>query len=484
MKLNVLTDRISPKLEQIFRLLFLMLAFLNFNGFTYGTPLRETFVVLTTAAAGLALLCRFYRAGDYLRNGILLLLIAFMLSFCVTAVLHREYGLVSPVKMLTWIGMQVLLLFAVDTKATFEQVKRDCMPVMYLFLLIVAVSALISLGFLVTGFRYVRIYENTWGREPIMAGMFWGRLWGVYTDPNYGSVMAIAALYFSVYLMFVKRHRLLRIALGVNIAIQLLYIAFSGSRTGLVALVISVFFLAMFLALSKVGQTAVWHKKALCVGVAVLIAVGCLAAPTVIVKGYNGILSVIHTAPPTSDGTSDSDPTEPSQKPSDTLNDLLVGRQDEEFISDDISNNRFNLWGSALDFVKAEPLFGVPFVYLVQYARDHLPETFLIHNNRGTFNNFHNSLFNILGGQGIIGFILFMVAAVWAGIRAVKCVVNRLYTSDAVFCSVAFAVVVAVLVSAMFLTELVYTQSPNTVLFWLLCGILVHGGKGDRTADA
>ena len=77
----------------------------------------------------------------------------------------------------------------------------------------------------------IRFYEGI----RIVSGYIWGRLWGVYTDPNYAGVMVTISILFSLYILPSIQNRLAKGFFIANIILQGFYICFSDSRTAMVA---------------------------------------------------------------------------------------------------------------------------------------------------------------------------------------------------------------------------------------------------------
>ena len=76
-------------------------------------------------------------------------------------------------------------------------------------------------------------YHNLWTTESgevLIAGFQWGRLWGVYTDPNYGGVFSVAAILLCVYFILIRKG-LCRIWYVLAICADYIYMIFSDSRT-------------------------------------------------------------------------------------------------------------------------------------------------------------------------------------------------------------------------------------------------------------
>ena len=83
------------------------------------------------------------------------------------------------------------ILFTKDEKISADTMKRETRIMGWYLEVYMFVCALISFGFMVAGYTTVRTIEDGWD---IGIGFLWGRLWGVFTEPNYASVFATVCI--------------------------------------------------------------------------------------------------------------------------------------------------------------------------------------------------------------------------------------------------------------------------------------------------
>jgi O-antigen ligase len=140
-------------------------------------------------------------------------------------------------------------------------------------------------------------------------------------------------------------------------------------------------------------------------------------------------------------------------------------------MSGDISNRRFTLWKSGLELAMCKPLTGLSFTGVKPYAREHLPDTFIVADQSWSFNTFDNELINIFVSMGIPGLaavlVWFVLAVKWVllGIRKTACEeLPEVFAMTAVLC--------ILISSALFQGTMFFQTTPNTVMFWLVFGYL------------
>ena len=514
-KENTLIIKVFDIIEFLFKLCFLIYGLASFNSFLAHTKFIAFFLFSSGVLAGILLVYRVIHFYYFIHSKLFWLSMTFLVSYIVSFLLNIEYANINGIKTLVFMGMQFCLLLATDKRKSFNDQKRELKAILTFFNSYMFVSAVSSIVLFFC--KYSNIAERNGQR--ILSGFVWGRLWGVFVDPNYGSVLAAMALIISLYAIKKYKNLPLRIVNVLNICAQILYIAFSDSRTGLVVLLTALFvyFICRFATLDMRFKLPL--KSVVCVILAVCVSAVAFFAVSSVDKVYNAVflgdsqVGTESTNSPSIDDTSSAEdnpsgnetsstgvntpssaednpsgnetsstgvntPSSTEDNPSGTAENSgekselwEVGR--EQDIESDISNRRFDLWKSAIETVKVAPFFGVSFESIADFAEEHLPETYLINNDHGVFNNYHNVLFNVLVGQGIVGISILFIMIVYAGISLIKAVCQSYGTDDFLLCAMLFALLVMALVSSMFLSDVIYAISVNMMLFWYLLGILL-----------
>ncbi len=463
-KENTAVEKAFEFSELGFKICFLLFGLATFNSFTTHTKVISVLLFLTTAFAVITLIYRLVNYRRFIHNKMLWLCFAFMASYIVSFVLNLQYANINGVKTLAFMGMQFCILMATDKRKKFDDFKGEVKLIFGIFSFYMLLAALTSIILMLCG------YSNITKRnaQTILSGFVWGRLWGVFTDPNFASILSVMTLLISLYAITVYKKKFWRAVNIINIILQVLYISFSDSRTGIVVtfIAVSLYFYLRFNACNiKKGRLL---KNIICIFLSVFIGfMGTLTFRT-INKVYNkAIYSIAGN--------------ESEDKKEETIEKYSVGR--EQDIEQDISNRRFDLWISALETVKLKPIFGVSFESVVRFVEENQPQTYLVNNDHGKFSNYHNVLFNILVGQGIVGLVLFLIMTVYAGLGLIKTVYNSYGTKNYLLCSMIFSLLVAMLASSMFVSEIIYTISVNMMMFWYLLGIMLAKGREEINND-
>ena len=487
-------------IERSFQISFLLLGFLNYIVYSFGTKIMSVLVLTSTVCAACCLLYRLINFKYFVKNACFWLSVAFISSYIISLILNLKYGYMSSIKTLAWLGMQLTLLFTTDSRKSSAQFKKEFNIIAYIFLLATFIAAVTSLYYLYIGYNKSWVIDLGGVWRLLQAGFAWNRLCGVYTDPNYGSVMSIVSIVISIYMIRTVKHIVPRLIFTINIVAQFLYTVFSDSRTGLVCACISIAIYTYLILINKPLKMKLVVKNVVCISLSFVVIFSLVFATNITRNSYNSLVSWIseqsatpdnsETTTPSTDTVSDSQvsgitsnnetsdtesaPQEqiPEQLQKPTPPPSTVGRGEND-MNNDISNRRFDLWGSAIETLKLKPIFGLSFNNIVPAVTELLPETYLINNDHGKFDNYHNVFFNILVGQGLVGALIFIAMALTAFIKSINKL--RLTSKDGKnyeFYTFAFSIVVMLLLSAAFLSDIIYVISANAFIFWSLTGFL------------
>ncbi|MEX1550317.1 O-antigen ligase family protein [Enterococcus sp. C50] len=298
---------------------------------------------------------------------------------------------------------------------------------------------------------------------PVRLGWLGNRLFGVYTDPNFGAVISFVVIIIGMYYLITKTsmHMLLKSLIILNIIIQFSFIALSGSRTTLVCMLVTTFIFSFFSLFSSN-----YFAKKLIYKWIVSLTVGCFSM--IGIYGLNHVTANAWAYIPTITHLKNSNsPTKPDQKvpPKEKID---LDRPDTE--GGDISNLRFQLWASAVEIFKSNPISGGSPGYYIEYAHDKLPHTFMGKDNLTA----HSFIFLIMaatGGLGLITFFSFFFIQCYKVLR--YCFTKENLIKDEVFFDI--LIILTIAVSALFITELVLVSTIGAFVFWSHLGKIQKG---------
>jgi O-antigen ligase len=459
--MRVWKSQYEQKLELVFKIIYLILAFSTFNPYIYNSAVQPIFVKLTLLAGAVVILIRLVRYRTYRKMPCLILMLLFCASFVLSAIMNRQYGIVENGKWIIWTGIQFFALYVCDVERDTKEYAREFRIVSHIIIVYSMITTLIGLGMLVTSSS---TYTYTADGELMIGGFTWGRLWGLFTDPNYGAVFSVIAILLSLVFCMSKKGRI-RAFYIVSIILNFLYLVFSDSRTGEVALIVS---LAIFLYLYLLRK---WQNKkgilkyGLILCVIFLIGAGSILGIHLVKTEYNKKL-----APVLTEVFKDK-----NGKKKDNTN--KIGRKKD--LENDVSNGRIELWISAVEVWETSPVYGAGYSTFIPYAKEHTPDTYAVNNKGSDYNSLHNELMNILAFQGALGFLLFLALGIYMCWYVLGPVIKA---GDEQYLTLSgmLACVGAVAVGMMFLTEGLYTLSPGSFVLWVFGGYLVQYSYRER----
>ncbi len=439
------------RLTTVFKWLYLIHIMFAGNSIIYDTPVEKITSILVLGIGAIVVLWRFIHVKDYIRYPFIKLYAIFAAAFALTLLVNWKYGWTANMKILIWMTFQFVALYAFDLYRSKESVTKEFHISLYIIIGYMSLANLVSIVMLFTNYLQYRILSED---TTFLIGVaYWGRLYGVHTDPNYGAVLSVMAVMAALY-MFIKAEKTwLKVIMGVSIFVQIAAMAFSASRTGMVTISVCLVIFFFIYAMTK-GKKIV--KSVLIAVAAVVIA---LAAEKGITLAYNGYTQIV--------AQSHSDDKEESSD--DEL--VKIGRDEE--LSGDVSNRRFDLWENSVEIFKKSPVLGIGFGNIVSYSKVELPDCYLLTNGFAIFNAFHNMFMDLIASQGVVGVIFFFAIIIMSLIYVIKNW-KKIPQEDWTKCILLFSCCVGFMVSSMFVSQILYVNNQTTVVFWTLWGFFIY----------
>ena len=115
-------------------------------------------------------------------------------------------------------------------------------------------------------------------------------------------------------------------------------------------------------------------------------------------------------------------------------------------------------------------MFGVSRANIVPYAKDNLPETYIVNNTHMEFWSMHNLYVDLIVSQGAIGFILFITFFIWIFVdilKNLKDIKKNIKKKKKIITLIAIE-----FVSTLVMTEIIYLETPISFIFWIEIGYL------------
>lgn len=439
------------------------------------TPLRAIFdgrPEIAVAYAVIACVGGILVAVDFFHRQVLfttkncLLVIAFLVACLVSTLCNLRYGFMENAKTLIWTAIQLFLLAAMDAQQPKQVHMKHLKIFAEVFCGIWTVAVCWSLGMYLVQYRGVyRFSDVAYG---VRTGFTGGRLFGVFSDPNYASLNSLAAAGLAVLLLTEKgSHPLRRVYHGFGIFVQLCYIILSGSRTthlallGVVGLVCGFF---GWLLAEKKGKKLPLRVLACLVA----LALGAGAMQLVFSLGKTA-LSYVPGLFHFQQGGTDVDPTDPSL-PEDIPEDpdqIDLSRPDVGE-GTDVSNGRIRIWSDYVQVFLKTPIVGTSPRNANRYVMENFEGLFI--NDRPY--SVHNGYLALFVCTGILGAVPMLLWLVLVAVEVVGYLIRRRNDRDEFYrpVFVMTAILVVLAVGALPLMYLFFSNLIIDLLFWVVLG--------------
>lgn len=471
-KMNQNKDKLVEIGERVFLLLFFIYAFLGSNSFTYGRKIITYVMWVTFLTGGLLLAYRLVHFKSYCRMPGIVFLLCMLGSMGISILVNYRYALKENVIFAIYWLFYFVLLYIQKDDAGPEAFRKKFEFVAALFVIYMSLGVLLSYILMLSGHNGVFHAPDT--NFEYRIGFSIGRLWGTFINPNGASFAASVSAVFLLYFMAKHKKLVIRLLCGTDIFLLLFYVALADSRSGAICFgIMTAVFSFVLLWYRNKGKG--WIYKGLTLLTAAVIFVCGFYLPRLMKDGYNQIiLSVSHQEG--DEGTASKEP------------DFVVERGYD--LSQDISNRRFDIWKSAVEIYTSSPktmIFGTSFRGIVPYAREYLPNTYIVNNDGAVFETMENEFFNILVSQGILGIVSVAAFAVFLLVYIVKRLF-RLKKEYIVLAGILLAVVLGEGAICMLSALAFYHFSQCSLIFWFALGglvfVLQHGRESSEHAVA
>lgn len=457
--------QILPKAETAFKVCYLLLVLVSFNSLVAGSSVLSVLNYVLVVFGAVLLLFRALRFKQYVSSASAVLLILFCVSMIVSSFFNRKYGITENIQALTWTTMQFGMLYLCDKKRSAAEYKREFIILASVFSAYVLLANIVSIGMF---FAHYGVFGQFSFNGNII-GFVWGRLWGVHADPNNGSVMCVASIVLSVCAWAAipgKTKKGFKVFLFINIFLDYFYIILSDSRTGMVCALIGVACVLFFCLSAKAFLKQGWKpalKNCVCILLAVVLSGALYYSSQLMKSGYNYTVEKLIAMRADDPNFNQED-----------LNAALITGRDSADTESDISNRRFDLWKSGLEIWKTSPIVGVSQRNITPYAKDVLPDTYLVNNDMGDFDSTHNMFLDVLVSQGAVGILLLLVFFVCIAVLIIRRFLLVEKNRVSVYHIALFSTLVVFACSCMFVLDVLYLNSAATVMFWSSLGYFVH----------
>lgn len=493
----------SNKSIFIFASCFLLLTYISFCFITSQSIIATYGAYIIFVFGAVILLAALFRYKKYKLNTILITIFLFCGSYLLSSLIMSKYGISSNIKGFIWLIFESIIIFSLCKKNIED---KYLIWFLKLFITISVLYSLISIIMALSGYMYypTNIDQN----NLIPGGMAHGRLYGMYSDPNYGSVISIIAIISTFYIYINKKSKINLIFAIMFSLINIVYISLSGSRTGILTITIASIIIGFLIShkLVKIKSNlfnifiSLFISGLSCfVVIAILFSIGPIYDNVIVqicaqnggsitdpkhaftvaiadkIRNENNIADP-YQATAKSDNNQNSTENKSNNDgsnanraidPADvnTEHSGLLGRDESK---GGVTNNRSELWKDALNLFIKSPIIGVSNRNYNAYAKEFIPDSLTA---KAGFTSSHNSILDVLASQGIIGILIwlfFLAIITWTLIK------NTLSSKGIAYYKYTFLLSIfsVIFVSSLLIPDMIYVNSVSSVFFWYVFGHL------------
>jgi hypothetical protein len=392
------------------------------------------------------------------------LIFLFIISYIITIIANCHFGYIRSIQEIYYMIILFIIILSLCGQSDPALLRKQFVIFSSLILLILTPGMLYSIFMFVSGYsKTVSI-----GGRNVYQGFHNARLFGVFSDPNYAGMNAVAAIWISIAMLRFCRKRSVRMCICTGILIQFIYVILSNSRTAKI-----VFWITLAIGLWFCLKTKYRIRRA---GAYILFRTGFLLAAIFIVWRITAVL-LPASADMYADLAKKAEPVIQSVKPKayDTYKppapEVSLAREDTE--KEDFSNNRFSIWKSGMEVYSNHPFFGTGFTYMTDVGRADTPDTYIV--QRGY--SLHNGYLDILVSSGIAGFIAMMSLFLFLFVDIVN-QIRRTGIEKADTYVVILLIPLSIAIGHLTLSGLCYSSTATTFLFWLYTGFSLKTSCG------
>ena len=379
-------------------------------------------------------------------------LILFLVAIAVSAVATYSYGVFSNLKTLAWCAIQVFIMVPMVVACNGRDLKR-AFKIFFVFTFTLwSVVSLVSLLMYIVQLGFS--FEDATGKIQ-RQGYIDGRLFGAFIDPNYASCASLCLVMAATY--YLKKTDLksaVRKWILFGCALNLIYFILAESRTGYVALAAILLSWIIFRLRSNP------EKRIDCLSA--LRAIGYSSVVVAIIVGLTITAHLYSEVIQENDFYGMNAVTEEYG-----LN--ISHRTDAG--SENISNNRFDIWSDYVYVMKDHYLTGLSPRNYDQIVLEQYPDLYISNRNEDSIYGIHNGYLSVYVYTGVLGVIAMAVIAAVC-LYSVTRILLRRSTKEEML--IALLIFLVISVKAITHTTPFFSYSAEANFFWIMIGVLLY----------
>lgn len=394
------------------------------------------------------------------------LLIATLTVLIISSIVYINYGISKSLKVLIWQIVQMLLIYPACKRIPKDSLKKLICTIHKGMSILFVPAAIVSIcQFIIYNGYYIEIS----GGE-VRQGFQEGRLFGMFSDIYFASVFLLIMITASIYYAVITSNKFLRIAYICESVIFFIYLVLSRTRSTMLGLLFSVLVFAIvyfrYFFDNKSRIKISWVKNLLCVVLVLLSVISTRLVWNMTDKGFQQLQQL-----PFSNET--------------TQGPVIIHKESAtrtDVSQKNISNHRFEIWSDYIN-VTSSNLKSIilgnspgnymtvikelhPDIYIVNYIYNNYPGMY----EKGLIYDVHNAYLSIYAESGIIGTLVFGAFLVSCVFSISKRLLKKVKNLSPALIATSI-MIVSIMISAFFDSDLFFRCTSTSVLFWFIMGI-------------
>ena len=427
--------------------------------------------------------------------------VVFLVICCISTIVNLRFDFLSNVKAIAWMMLYFMLLLTLQAESELE--KRIFRWVFATALITMSFLVMVSLPMYFFNVDYTYVKPSGFVNNQGFSQQYM-RLWGIFIDSNTSGTYSLVCICLATYLFTMTKKLVVRVLIGFDAFILFLFMVLTNSRTALVAFFAAIVWFAVYVLF---GEKHYCNRLRMIVGVLsamciIVVSCGSYYAVKFVVpyckvfaqrmsmhqldasvhraydwlfenSGLNiteGYYSVNHTSPEATQTESTSVVTESTAESATSpdatqtvFNAFEVEKLDRTDKKADFSNGRFKKWKEVIEVFRHMPILGASPRGISSAAKQ-------INSNSSVAKfNFaaHNSFLEVLGGTGILGFVVVSAIMVKLAWIILKNLFLRRTSKELLLHSTVLLVMVC---EMMLISDVFFVLTFGGIGFWLSAG--------------
>lgn len=412
----------------------------------------------------------------------------FLYGICISALISTicmaHYGIMDNIFSFCWIVIQFSLVYSCAMRMETAYLRKYISWLFTIILIIWIISVSVSI------FQYLAQIGYCYEANPISdnpelvrQGFLNNRLFGVFMGLDYAVFISLILMIGAIfYFSELKGNLVKRVVFMICIALLVIHIILTGSRSVQIALYLYLFFYSLLMIRNRFLKTCDRSRILLCVCLSLIITFCGFFG---FVGAKEGLSRVIYYTESMQQHYIEKDHSakDTNLKENQIETEDQVNDSDENVLKreelDDISNNRFSIWKDYLSLFDDIGLFGLSLANYNDYISDHFPDLYIVEyfsemvkdsGKTDLVYECHNNYLFVFIAAGWFGGLLLLSYFCLIFLRILKYITSHKVLSSSFIALL--AIVCVLLVDAFFMNSIFLKLNALSFIFWFILGVL------------